>query len=66
MMHKAVSFIVWHSLKNMEVEEKLSQIIWGLYVDFYFESLSNFQYLSAHSLTHTSLIETRHKVWIIF
>ena len=41
-MHKAVSFIVWHSLKNMEVEEKLSQIIWGLYVDFYFESLSNY------------------------
>lgn len=41
-MDKAVSFIIWHSLKNMEVEEKWSQIIWGFYVDFYYESLSNF------------------------
>lgn len=57
MMHKAVSFIVWHSLKNMEVKEKLSQIIWGLYVDFYFESLSNFhlyELLNQLYLNHTN------------
>lgn len=56
MMHKAVSFIVWHSLKNMEVKEKLSQIIWGLYVGFYFES-SNFhlyELLNQLYLNHTN------------
>ena len=51
-----LSVITYFHLATMTITHD----IWNLTILYCFESLSNFQYLSAHSLTHTSLSETRH------